>query len=370
MKNLIIILISSFMILGGLNSTHAIDNTQTSKELKEKQKKKSSKKTKKKYKMKRYSWKKKKKAKKKRYKRKMKVSKKAVKKEETGFFSETLRYVDFAQQYISSGWIGFNHDIDMYFSGQRYSKSKNQSQILLSYQVHKSESAELEKSFDFGVRIHLPKISKKLSFVIKKERDEILEAESTQVAAGVNKPERGYSAGIKYALKQMPFFTTTLDTGIKLDMPLDPFIKLKTFKIKNTKIVNIYFGQKFIYYRQEANLRSITEFSLTKKISKTFSITQGNSLTWTDERDKFNLRNFLSLGQNLNNKSALSYTIGANGIFEPSYHYDIYDASVTYMSKLYKNWFSGRLITGSTFDKNKNWSSSAYVTLRFDALIK
>lgn len=284
--------------------------------------------------------------------------------------SSTLDYIDYTQGLISSSWIGFNHDFDMFFSGQRYKKTKNKSKIRLSYSISKSESGALTKEFDFGIRVHLPKISKKLSIVIEKQRDEILEAQTSQANKGVNNPDKGYTAGVKFLLKRTPFFTTSLDTGVKLKLPLDPFMKLKFFKLGEFKLLNTYFGQKFIFYRQEAFLRSITELNFSKRVNNTFSITQGNALTWTDETDDFTIRNFISLGQKINDKSGISYSVGASALLEPTYYYTGYDASINYRRKLYKDWLSGQTSLGSTFQKDNDFKSSMFINVRLSLLMK
>lgn len=321
----------------------------------------------KKYKKKKYR----KKYRKKTKKRRRKVRRKRVlKKDESSILQNTMSYLDITQSYVASGWIGFNHDLDMFFSGQRYKKSENKSKILLSYSLQKAESRQMSKAFEFGFKIHLPKLSKKLSVVIEKQRDEILEAQSTQAAQGVDTPERGYTAGLRYLIRKTPYFTSSLSTGIRLDMPLDPFAKLKLFKLAEFSFVNIYMGQKFIYFKQDDNLRSITELNFSKKLSQVFSLTQGNALTWSDDEDRFLVRNYISLGQFLNSKSAMSYSVGGNAIISPVYRYESYDASIIYRRSLYKKWLSGQLSFGSTFDREDDFEKRLFVGTRLDILMR
>ena len=136
------------------------------------------------------------------------------------------------------------------------------------------------------------------------------------------------------------------------------------------KFLNIYFGQKLIYYRQEANLRSITELNFSKRLSKNFSLSFGNSLTWTDVTDTFQVRNTISIGQRINDRSSMSYSIGANALLDPIFYYTGYDSSISYRRKIYKNWLSGQLSTGAKFLKSSNYEPNLFVNGHIHILMR
>ena len=85
-------------------------------------------------------------------------------------------YIDETQKFISDFWVNLNYNLDTYFSDQVYNKKENKSRILAYYEIFKREGSPLQKLFDIKVKVHFPKLSKRLSITIEKERDEILES--------------------------------------------------------------------------------------------------------------------------------------------------------------------------------------------------
>jgi len=308
--------------------------------------------------------KKKKKTKKltKRKKRRIVRKKKVRKKKE-----QQSSYIDETQAFISSFWVDLNYNLDTYFSDQSYNKKENKSRILAYYEVFKSESAPLKKLFDIKIKVHFPKLSKRLSITIEKERDEILETRINEATKNQATRQSEYNASVDYKFEDVPFFETKLRTGFRFTLPLDPFIKLKFWKTFNSKIVNVHFEQMFIYYRQDY-FQEYTALSFSKQLGKSWSISQSNSVSWSDSDDNWFARNSLSLNHRINDKIGMVYSAGANASFDPTYYYTSYDASVGYHQVLYKDWFFGNLSVGANFAKVDNWEMTNFVVARTEVL--
>lgn len=270
-----------------------------------------------------------------------------------------------------------NRTVDMFFTNQ--SSGANDSSIFVYTSFYKREGEKIETDFDFQLKFDLPNTTKKLKIVIEKQQDDIANALSDTSApeTKVNtirgrvtrKVKDSYAASASYFLKQSKYFISSLRFGIRLDLPINPYVKLELQKDFRAKYVNMGVSQKFILYRQEG-FQNVSQLSFNKKIGKNFQLDLINSLVWTDETDKFLARNNLVLYQDLGDERSLSYSLGANAKLSPAYYYDNYDVSLSYKQLLYANWLYGTFTAGADFPKADNFDDDKFVQIRFDIFFK
>jgi hypothetical protein len=277
-------------------------------------------------------------------------------------------YIDDTQRFISNFWSGLNYNMDSFFSDQKYSRKENNAKILAYLDIYKKEGEDLKKYFDVRIKVDLPKLSRRLSVTIEKERDDILESRSNQITNGQSTKDSDYAASLNYA-NISDIANTELNTGFRFAIPLDPFIKYRVYKEVKISWMDIHFEQKFIFFRQE-HFSEYTQMSFSKRINDNLTISQNNSLSWSDSDDLFVLRNSLNLGQRISDKKWLSYSIGVNAQFIPVFTYIKYDAGITYRQILYKSWLFGSAGFGADFLKLTNWNMTNFAVIRAEILFQ
>jgi hypothetical protein len=291
--------------------------------------------------------------------------------------------LDATNQYIATKWDQINRSVDMFFTNQKSKSSENKSSINIYSSFYKKEGQSIKSEYDFKLRFDLPNTTKKLKIVIERQQDEISSALSdtsapqtaakgkrkTNVKNTRTNDDSHYTAGANFLLSQSKYFISFFHFGIRLDMPINPNVKLDLKKDIKLKHFNIGLLQKIILYRQEG-LQNISQVSLNKKLSKKLQIEQINSLVWTDETDEFVFRNALVLYQNLGDEKGMSYSIGANAKFSPTFYYDGYDASVSYRQLLYSDWLYGTATLGADFPKSEHFNDEKFVQIRLDLFFR
>lgn len=287
--------------------------------------------------------------------------------------------IDATNQYIATQWRQLNRSIDMFFSNQRSKASENKSSIFAFTSFYKKEGLPIDSQYDFQLKFDLPRTTKKLKIVIEKEQDELGKAISDSSTANYRTVTKGgrvvrekktrYTAGANLLFAKSKYFASFIHFGIRLDMPLNPFAKLDLQKDFVYKKINIELAQKFLIFRQEG-FQEISQLSLNKKLSKTLQADLINSLVWSDESDIFVLRNNFILYHKLGEEKGLSYSLGANAKFSPTFYYDSYDASASYRQLLYNDWFYGTLTLGVDFPKITHFSPEKFAQIRFDIFFK
>lgn len=289
--------------------------------------------------------------------------------------------IDATNQYIATKWDQINRSVDMFFTNEKSDSTENNSSINVYTSFYKQEGDKIRTEYDFKLKFDLPHTTKKLKIVIERQQDEISNAltdTSAPQAKGKAKKSlnntRGvddshYTAGASFLLKQTKYFISSFHFGIRLDMPINPHIKLDLKKDIKLKHFNIGLLQKLILYRQEG-LQNVSQISFNKKLNPKFQVEQVNSLVWTDETDIFVFRNSVVLYQDLGDEKGMSYAIGANAKLAPAFYYDNYDASISYRQLLYSNWLYGTLTTGVNFPKADHFNDNKFVQIRMDLFFK
>lgn len=294
--------------------------------------------------------------------------------------TETRDQQDISGKMIASEWRLFNRNVDTFFSNQKYLSGDNKSSIFVYSSFYKKEGGKIENDFDLQMRFDLPHTTKKLKIVVEKEQNEIRKAlsnenvsrsqKNTKIASEYTRTaETKYAAGADYLLPKLKNFTGMLKFGIRLDMPINPFVKLNLQKDFKTKFIEINFSQNFILYRQ-AGFQEITQLAFNKQLNEDFHFELLNSLVWTDEKDVFDLRNSVSLYQNLGKEKGLSYVVGANAKLSPVFYYDSYDASLSYRQLVYSNWMYASFTVGADFPKSSGFDDEKFVQLRAEMFFR
>lgn len=281
-------------------------------------------------------------------------------------------------EYIATSWDQINRTVDTFFTNQS-SPKLNKSSVFLSTSVTKREGEKTDTNVDFHLRIDLPNTAQKLKIIIEKQQDEIgnvlsdasVTSNKTVVKNGktISQKDSHYTAGANFLLKQSKSFTSLLKFGIRIDMPLNPSLKMDLQKDFKNNSINISVLQKFIYYRQEG-FQEISQLAFNKKLNETFQLDQINSLVWADENDDFLLRNSLILSQILGKEKMLLYSIGANARLSPTYYYESYDTSISYTQRLYQKWLYSTFTIGAEFPKERDFTDVKFVQLRLDIFFK
>ena len=156
---------------------------------------------------------------------------------------------------------------------------------------------------------------------------------------------------------------------MRIELPLNPYAKFKIYNKTTTRFIDIYISQKFIFYRQDG-FSEISQISFSKKFFSVFSISQNNSLSWSDDDKIFTLRNSLNINHTLTEKKSISFNIGATAPFSPKFEYTSYDTSIAYNQIMYKKWILGQVSVGGDFQKSNDFKMQNFILFRLEVLFK
>lgn len=279
---------------------------------------------------------------------------------------------------MSKGWKKFVGDVDTFFVNEEFEDDINDSYIRFNYTITFEEGKSEVVDYDLKIRAKFPKISKKANLILKKESDDDEDEAGlsllTKDDQNINKREVGdslkndtYSAALRYFVLEKQKWKISTDVGMKIDVPFDPFLKLRlkrSFKFDKNELA---FIQKFSYFRID-ELSETSTLIWTTPVGKEDKIKFEVDLGWTEASSEFTGDHVLSYLQKLSKRRAISYSIGTSYRIKDSAYYDRYQAAINYRQLLFKDWIFGQGAIGTIFRKEENFNSSEYISFSLDMI--
>lgn len=291
---------------------------------------------------------------------------------------ESEESINLANKFIAERWRLLNETIDSYFSNQSYSNltKENHSRLFLTASFYKKEGKKIENAFDFQLRVDFPKTAKKLKVVIEKEQNDVsnlinpLSSKKNSISANsTNTTKRKYTAGIGILFKDTPYYKGSAHFGLRLDVPLNPYLKLNFKRDFVLNTMTMTFAQQFNIYRQKG-FQEITQILLTRKWNKKLETNFVNTLAWTDETDAFDMRNNFIISYSIEEEKLLTFSLGANAKLSPMLYYNSYDFSAGYRRLIFGKWLYGSIVVGAEYFKSSHFQQEKFAQFTLDLFFK
>ena len=224
--------------------------------------------------------------------------------------------------------------------------------------------------FDFRTRLKLPNTQDRLRLIIESEPDslapESLRGESSQQNGIVNSAlKSNISAAVRYIQEDIGL---DLDAGIKVDFPLDPFLRLRLKQSDVTGSWNWWQNQEaFAYYSKGIGARY--GLGLGYATSPTLNFGTDFGVTWLDKEGLFYVRENFIIQHSLNEKNRMAYQLSFLQSGEHSIEPDSFLYNIQYERLLYKDWLIGQVTPQFTHEAEDDYEGAFSLTLSLAILL-
>lgn len=218
--------------------------------------------------------------------------------------------------------------------------------------------------FDFKTRLRLPNTQDRLRLVIESEKDslapESLRGESSQDRSIFSSAlATSVSAAVQYLKEDIGL---EVDSGIRVDFPLDPFLRIRFNQAGDDKTWGWWQRQEaFAYYSRGVGVSYGLGLGYQQSATLRYGIDA--SITWLDKENRFYARENVSLQHILNEKSRLSYQLS----FLQSGQHDLEPEtvlySVQYERQVYRDWLIVQVRPQFTHEADNDYDSEFSLTL-------
>ncbi|RCX06841.1 hypothetical protein [Marinomonas foliarum] len=275
----------------------------------------------------------------------------------------------FSSHETVSNTIGnWSTNIDSFLSGEP-SLQHNDSYVEIRFGsvLEKDESSGF---FDFSAKLRLPNTQDRLRLVVESESDslapESLRGESSQQDNVVSSAlKNSISAAVRYIKEDIGL---DVDAGIKVDFPLDPFLRFRL--TQGEAIGSFEWWQKqeaFAYYSKGVGARYGIGVGYATSPTLNFGMDFGT--TWLDKEGLFYVRENFSIQHRVNDKNRLGYQLSFLQSGEHSIEPDSYLYNVQYERLLYKDWLIGQIKPQMTYEAEDDYDGVFSLTLSLAILL-
>ena len=259
-------------------------------------------------------------------------------------------------------------NIDSFVSGRQSSQdSDSYLEVRFGSVLGESESSGF---FDFRTRLKLPNTQDRLRLVIESEPDSLAPesqiGESSQQNGVVNSAlKSNISTAIRYIKDDIGL---DIDAGIRVDFPLDPFLRLRFKQDEVGEQWSWWQKQEvFAYYSKGIGARY--GLGLGYAMSPTLSFGTDFGATWLDKDGLFYVRENFSIQHRLDEKNRLGYQFSFLQSGENSIEPDSFLYNVQYERLLYKDWLIGQVKPQFTHEADDDYDGKFSLTLSLVILL-
>ncbi len=284
--------------------------------------------------------------------------------------------IDTTHKRLSSSLFYFSNQIDSFFGGERADDLPNGSRVRLLLNFNKEESSSYKTKGALKINIALVETQKKLKISFRNQYEKTHDAvpEKKDVPNDPVKlvkpldPAPSEEESSFNGLRDFFKWRLRLDSGIQLDFPPDPFLRLSAIKSWNFGTYELRATQQIFYYLK-SGAGETSKLDLDHPITENVLFRYENDATWTDLADRFTFFSGPIIYQKIGDQRGISYNLKVFGESKPTWYVKDYRLEVTYRRAVLKRWFFLELNPYIHFPKDKEWRSALGFNLRLELVV-
>ena len=255
---------------------------------------------------------------------------------------------------ISDWFNSVTEGVDLFLAGKRMTNAANKrSTIILENSTYSREGQNLTNLTTLNVNPRLPNLEAYWNLKFTTTDDIATTSQRDRGYATQTPKDKNYAASIGL-FKRMKQVRVAFQPRIELQNPLRVSHSLSGESVFVYK--NLEFNPKLQFFAN-ATIGTGTAQALNfhYHINKKYSVTFINEGQYEDKINRYSVTNGVSLGHEINDRSAISYGINFFSNNRPSYHLDAYSIGVTWSEIIYKKVLDYQLTPHIDFVRDEDY---------------
>ncbi len=289
-----------------------------------------------------------------------------VKKDKTSVFD----FLDVPQKNISSGLEWLSKRIDVFFANENVYAESTGSYARLSGTTILRDGGRKSFLGDLNIRVELPHTQKKLNLIIESDADKNLAQrpdQQSQPTPNQALSATTYFAGLDKKLAEKSAWDIHRSIGIKLHVPLDPFIRLRMSRDVLFNKWKIHFTETLFHFHSRGSGYDTT-LEWDRALSKTDLFRIHTAATWWDDTDTYDLNHSFTIFHEFTERRALSYSISVFGKNKPIMQADTYLIDIRYRQLLHKDWLFYEINPQIIYQRTNQFRPEHSVALKIEMI--
>lgn len=276
--------------------------------------------------------------------------------------------LDKPHDYISENVERLVTSIDRFFANDALYRYTTDSYLQITGDTLIEESGEVGYSIKFRGRVDLPGTKRRFKLILNTdptEKQDPLER-SVDESPGTAVQESDVYGSIQRE-RELRGWKFRPSIGAKLNIPIEPFVKLRFTNIYPLQSWAMRADQNFYWFRESGyGSDSTIEFDLPVPNEHLFRAS--SFARWTEETEYFQLSQIFTFYQTISTNRKISYQIGAYAQTQPTLFMTDYLLVVRYRQNLHKEWLFFEIRPQVLYSKTNDWDDELSLLLRLDIL--
>jgi hypothetical protein len=283
-------------------------------------------------------------------------------------FETTLRHED-----LSRSIEAMSQRLDSFFGAEQFYEENTATDSYAAVKFSSVYERGGDLSFDprFRLRIDLPRTERRLKIRFELE-DEDYDVEELGIRGSdeTTSGDKDLNASLKFLFQETHKWSFSLAPGLRIKVPLDPFLKLRVRRGFDLFRWRARFVQVFEWF-DSSGYGSRSTFFLDRRLDAT-SLLRLTSEAYRNEEDyahnDFEVSQSLLLFRALKPRLGLSTEVGVVGYTEPSWSHDRYFYNVRLRRDIHKGFVFFEIKPQVDFHKEDNFRGDPSLTLTLEVL--
>lgn len=277
-----------------------------------------------------------------------------------------LSFLDGPHEVLSEGVESMAQGMDLFFADEKIYTKATKSYARLSTQFRFSHGGSVSTAGDIKFKIDLPKTKKKLKLLLQSDTDRDIQTGTDQnKLPGQENASVNFFAALQKEISKRREWHTHASLGVKLKVPLDPFLRVRSSKNFRLGDWKMRFAETIFWFNSlGAGASSLLE--LDYALTPDLLFRSRSSQLWTDFLDYHELEQVFSLYQQITERRAIAYNIGVYGISEPDIHSERYFGSINYRQRIHKDWLFVEVTPAILYERDNGFNAERSLTVKFE----
>ena len=259
--------------------------------------------------------------------------------------SET--YLDEPHDFLSRKLEEYARRLDDFFSEPNRAYDSTGSTVQIRAHVNLVDRGPDERKIDLRANVSLPNTEDRLKLILQRgleaatqtaaERDIRSAAQASQTLPPAVPPDNNYYLGLKAFVAETLHATFSVESGVKLARPLDPYVRLRVFRDFVFFPWAVRVSETPLWkYSEDSSAAS--EIAALRPLSEEWQLRLTSRATWRSTTTYFDLTQIVSLYYTPDKRTAYTLDFGAFAPSDRDVALSAYSISLRARRQIYRDW--------------------------------
>lgn len=271
------------------------------------------------------------------------------------------------QKKISSSIVRLSQRLDHFFSNERSEAEIQETYIKLNLVNQLIEGEIPTYNADVKTRFVLPQTQKKLGLILESVERDFQAIDENRESIQQSVASKDLSTGVRFFVRATETINLSLDSGILVRLPLDPFARLRARRSWTMKNWELRLTQSYYWYHTTGEGAN-TDISADRQIDDSKIFRFRNLAHWRKNNETTNFEHSLNLYHTLSDRQAFSYSVGINSVSRPVLNVNNYFYGLRYRHRLFQDWLFGEITPLATYPREKDFIFVPSLTFKLEVI--